>query len=69
MSCLIDTEKPGGEVRESITRQADKSGGPQERGIWGSRGDGIWNSQGGGKEKLFFLSTFLSLSHIKRFYL
>ena len=30
---------------------------------------GVWNSQGGGKDKyLFFPSTFLSLSHIKRFF-
>ena len=32
---------------------------------------GVWNSQGGRKDELFFfsLSTFLSLSRIKRFYL
>ena len=28
---------------------------------------GVWNSQGGGKDKLFFFSPFLSLSHIKLF--
>ena len=28
---------------------------------------GLWNSQGGGKDKHpFFLSTFLSLNHIKK---
>ena len=33
---------------------------------------GAWNSQGGGKDKhlfFFFSSTFLSLSHIKIFFL
>ena len=30
---------------------------------------GVWNSQGGGKDKHLFFSTFLSLSHIKRFFL
>ena len=31
---------------------------------------GVWNSQGGGKDKHFFVfSTFLSLGHIKHFFL
>ena len=51
--------------RETIPRQADKSGVPEEeRGIWGSwRGDRVWNSQGGGKNKRFF-PTFLSKDYI-----
>ena len=51
-------------MRESIPRQVDKkSGVPEEE-------RGVWNSQGGGKDKLFFSpSIFLSLSHIKRFFL
>ena len=43
-------------MRESIPRQVDKSGVPEEE-------KGVWGSQGGGKDKLFFPSTFLS--HIK----
>ena len=50
-------------VRESIPGQVDKkSGVPEEE-------KGVWNFQGGGKDKrLFFPSTFLSLSHIKTFF-
>ena len=33
------------------------------------KGIGVCNSQGGEKDKLFFPSTFLSLSHVKAFYL
>ena len=59
-------------VRESIPRQVDKKSGSAR----GERGPEVlekeievWNSQGGGKDKhLFFLSTFLSLSHIKLFF-
>ena len=29
---------------------------------------GVWNSPEGGKDKLFFPSTFLNLSHIKRLF-
>ena len=51
-------------LRESIPRQVDKkSRVPAEEEI------GIWNSQGGGKDKHPFFSTFLSLSHIKCFFL
>ena len=46
-------------MRESIPRQVDKSGVPEEE-------KGVWGSQGGGKDKLFFPSTFLS--HIKPFF-
>ena len=49
-------------VRESIPRQVDeKSGVPEEeRGVWGSQGEE--------KDKFFFSSTFLGLSHIKHFF-
>ena len=65
--------KEKGGMRESIPRQVDKkSGVPKEE----KRGSGaleeeieVWNSQGGGKDKHFFPTTFLSLSHIKHFYL
>ena len=40
-------------MRESIPRQVDKSGVPEEE-------KGVWGFQGGGKDKLFFPSTFLS---------
>ena len=54
-------------VRESIPRQVvEKSRVPEEERE-------VWGSQGGGKDKgiIFFpsLSTFLSLSHIKHFFL
>ena len=50
-------------VRESTPRQVDeKSRVPEEE-------RGVWGSQGGGKDKLFFSYTFLSLSHIKQFLL
>ena len=51
-------------LRESIPRQVDKTSGiPREE-------TRVWNSQGGGKDKhLFFTSVFLSLSHIKCFFL
>ena len=48
-------------LRESIPRQVDKkSEVPKEE-------KGVWNSQGE-KDKHFF-PTFLSLSHMKRFFL
>ena len=54
---ILLKEKRG--MRESIPRQVDKkSRVPEEE-------KGIWGSQGGGKNKNFFFSTFLSLSHIK----
>ena len=60
-------------MRESTPRKVDKKSGvpEEEKGVWGSQGGiGVWNSQGGGKDKhFFFFSTFLSLSHIKRFFL
>ena len=39
--------KEKGGMRESIPRQVDKSGVPEEE-------KGVWGSQGGGKDKLFF---------------
>ena len=48
-------------VRESIPKQVDKKSG-------GSRGERVWSSQGGGKDKHLFSSTFLSLSHLKHFF-
>ena len=62
MSCLIDTKTPRGEVRESVPRQADeKCGGPQ-----GDEGSGVLKEE---ERTSSFFSRFLSLSHIKRFYL
>ena len=59
-------------MRQSIPRQVDKkSGVPKEEKRVSGALEGeieVWNSQGGGKDKhRFFFSTFLSLSHIKRF--
>lgn len=49
------------QLRAPVPRQADnKSGVPEEREVWGS--------QAGGKDK-DFPSTFLSLSHIRHFFL
>ena len=65
-------------MRESVPRQVDKKSGvpEEEKGSGTLKAEiGVWNSQEGGKNKLFFfffrlcLSTFLSLSHIKRFFL
>ena len=55
-------------LRESVTRQVDKKSGvpEEEKGVWGSW---VWNSHGGGKDKHLFFSTFLSLSHIKGYFL
>ena len=50
---------------ESICRQVDKKS-------WVLKEEkGVWNSQGGGKDKClsFFFSTFLSVTHTKRFFL
>ena len=66
--------KEKGGMRESIPRQVvEKSRVPEEeKGVWGCQGGdrGLEFSRRG-KDKLFFFffSTFLSLSHIKRFYL
>ena len=55
-------------VRESIPRQIDKKFRvPKEE-------NGVWGLQGGGKDigfslSLFLISAFLSLSHIKCFFL
>ena len=51
-------------LTESIPRQVDKKSRvpEEEKGVWGSQS---WNSQGGGKENIFFFSTFLS--HVKCF--
>ena len=60
-------------LRESIPRQVEKPGSLRRREGTGALEDeiGAWNSQGGEKDKIFFffLSTFLSLSHIKGFFL
>ena len=61
-------------LTESIPRQFDKKSGvpeDEEKGAWGSQGglDKGFSSQGGGKNKYLFSSTFLSLSHIKGFFL
>ena len=51
-------------MSESIPRQVDKKSRVSHEEI------GVWNSQGEVKDTpLFFPSTFLSLSHIKCFYL
>ena len=47
----------------------DYRGSPRREGSGALKEElGVWNSWGGGKNKLFFSSTFLSLSHIKRFF-
>ena len=63
--------KERGGVRESIPRQVDK----KFRFPGEERGSGaleeerrVWNSQGGEKDKRLFFSTYISLSHIKRFF-
>ena len=64
LSNIILLKEKGG-MKESIPRQVDKkSGVPEEE-------KGVWGSQGGGKDKIlfFFPSTFLSLTHIKCFFL
>ena len=50
-------------MRESIPRQVDKKSGVPEEEIR------VWNSQGGKDKRLFFSSTFLSLSHVIQFFL
>ena len=43
----------------------------EEKGAWGSQG-GLYkgfSSQGGGKDKYLYSSTFLSLNHVKGFFL
>ena len=61
------------ELRESIPRQVDKkSGVPKEKkGVWGSqsRGRGLEFSRSRKGQISLFFSTFLSLSHIKHFFL
>ena len=58
----------------SIPRQVDKKSGvpeDEEKGAWGSQG-GLYkgfSSQGGGKDKYLYSSTFLSLNHVKGFFL
>ena len=56
-------------MRESIPRQVDKKFGVStERGVWDSQGGGRGlEFSRRGKDKLFPLSAFFSLSHIKRF--
>ena len=59
-------------MRESVPRQVDrKSGAPEEeRGVWGSQGGdgGLEFSRRRKGQTFFFLSEFLSLSHIKHFF-
>ena len=63
--------KEKGGMRESIPRQVDKkSGVPEEREVWGSRGaDRGLKFSRRKRQTFFFPSTFLSFSHIKRFFL
>ena len=67
MSCINDS------VRESIPRQVDKKYifPEEEKGVWGSQGRdrGLEFSRRRKGQTFFFFSTFLSLSHIKRFFL
>ena len=67
-----NSPKRKGGIRDSIPRQVDKRRRvPKERGSGvPDENIGVWNSQGGGKDKLFFFfSTFLSLSHMKHFFI
>ena len=72
---MCDTYNVGKVLRESIPRQVEKKSGLQRmrKGSGVLKVEiGVWGSQGEGKDKLFFffsLSTFLSLSHIKWFFL
>ena len=66
--------KEKGEMRESIPRQVDKKSqvSEEERGLWGSGGGGDKGLKFSRRRKgqtSFFSSTFLSLCHIKHFYL
>ena len=62
-------------VRQSIPRQVNKkSGVSEEEEEEEVEEKGVWNSQGGKDKHLFFslslsLSTFLSFSHMKYFFL
>ena len=60
-------------VRESIPRQVDKKSGDieEEKGAWGSQGGDRRRkfSRRRKGQTFFFFSTFLSLSHIKHFFL
>ena len=61
-------------MRESIPRQVNKKSGvpEEEKGVWGSRGGdrGLEFSRRRKRQMLFFFpSTFVSLSHIKYFFL
>ena len=70
LSNIILLKEKGG-MKESIPRQVDKkSGSPRRRKGSGVLKEeiGVWNSPEGGKDKLFFPSTFLNLSHIKRLF-
>ena len=61
------------QLRHSVPRQLDKQPGvpKEETGVWGSQedreGSGILKEKE--RTKDFFLSTFLSLSHIKYFFI
>ena len=58
------------QLRQSISRQVDKNSGVSLRRRKGSgvleEEIRVWGSPGGEKDKLFFFSVFLSLSHIKQ---
>ena len=74
-SIILFKEKGG--MRESIPRQVDKKFGvpKEEKGVWGSQSrdrDLEFSRRRKGQTSqtsFFFLSTFLSLSHIKHFFL
>ena len=61
-------------VRESVPRQVDKKSGvpKEEKGVQGSQGgdrDLEFSRRRKGQMSFIFFSTFLSLSHIKHFFL
>ena len=58
-------------LRKSVPRQVDKkSGVHEEKGIWGSQREArdLEFSRRRKGQTFFFLSAFLSLSHIKQFF-
>ena len=65
--------KEKGGMREPIPRQVDKKSGVTEevKGVWGSQGGdrGLEFSRRRKGQTYFFPSTFLSLSHMKHYFL